>query len=72
MDQCLRSDRSFDFGSRVLMLSLILPAHNEEALVGRTVDSIREAAEQVGEALEVIVVNDASMDATEAVWPCFD
>jgi glycosyltransferase involved in cell wall biosynthesis len=46
------------------MISFIVPAHNEEALIGRTLKSIHEAARVVGEAYEIIVVNDASTDAT--------
>jgi glycosyltransferase involved in cell wall biosynthesis len=46
------------------MISLIVPAHNEEALIEGTLESIHEAARAIGEAYEIIVVNDASRDAT--------
>ena len=46
------------------MISFIVPAHNEEALIVRTLESIHEAARAVGEEYEIIVVNDASTDAT--------
>ncbi len=46
------------------MLSFIVPAHNEEASVGATVDSI--AAACAGIAHEIIVVDDASTDRTAA------
>lgn len=44
--------------------SIILPAHNEEALIGKSVDSARAAADALGEPYEIIVVNDASTDRT--------
>jgi len=46
------------------MISFIVPAHNEEAWVGRCVSAIRSAMELVGEPNEVLVVDDASTDAT--------
>lgn len=49
------------------MLSFIVPAYNEGALIGATIDSIRAAAEAVGEPHEIIVVNDASTDRTADV-----
>jgi cellulose synthase/poly-beta-1,6-N-acetylglucosamine synthase-like glycosyltransferase len=49
------------------MISFIVPAHNEEAWVGRCVTAIRNAMELVGEQHEVIVVDDASTDATGLV-----
>jgi hypothetical protein len=46
------------------MISFIVPAHNEETWVGRCVSAIRSAMEFVGGLNEVIVVDDASTDAT--------
>jgi len=46
------------------MISFIVPAHNEEAWVGRCVSAIRNGAESLGEPHEIIVVDDASSDAT--------
>jgi glycosyltransferase involved in cell wall biosynthesis len=48
------------------MISFIIPAHNEEAWIGRCVDAVHAAA-GVGEAYEVIVVDDASTDATAEI-----
>jgi len=48
-------------------MSVILPAHNEEALIGKAVDSAIRAADAMGEPYEVIVVNDASTDRTADV-----
>jgi glycosyltransferase involved in cell wall biosynthesis len=49
------------------MISFIVPAHNEEAWVGRCVSAIRSAAEPLDEPHEIIVVDDASTDATAAI-----
>jgi glycosyltransferase involved in cell wall biosynthesis len=47
-----------------LMISLIIPAHNEEALLGDTLRILRASAEELGEPFEIIVVDDASTDRT--------
>src|SRR5688572_3041590 len=49
------------------MLSFVVPAHNEQACLGRTVRAIHAAARATGRAYEVIVVDDASTDATAEV-----
>lgn len=49
------------------MISFILPAHNEETLIGRALASIHESAQAARVAYEIIVVNDASTDATREV-----
>jgi glycosyltransferase involved in cell wall biosynthesis len=49
------------------MISFIVPAHNEEAWIGRCLSAIRGAMESLSEAYEVIVVDDASEDATAAI-----
>jgi glycosyltransferase involved in cell wall biosynthesis len=48
------------------VISLIVPAHNEEAVLGPTLDSLR-AAVPAGEPAEIIVVDDDSTDATATV-----
>ena len=48
-------------------VSFIVPAYNEELLLGRTLESIAAATELLGEDVEVIVVDDASTDRTAAV-----
>jgi len=49
------------------MISFIVPAHNEEAWVGRCVSAIKGGAEHLGEHHEIIVVDDASSDATASI-----
>jgi GT2 family glycosyltransferase len=48
-------------------ISFIIPAHNEERLLGRTLTAIDQAAQALGEPFEVIVVDDASTDRTAAI-----
>lgn len=49
------------------MISFIVPAYNEELLLGRTLDAIGAAAQATGEPFEMIVVDDASTDRTAAI-----
>jgi glycosyltransferase involved in cell wall biosynthesis len=49
------------------VISFIIPAYNEEALLGVTLDAIAEAARSSGEPYEVIVVDDGSTDRTAAI-----
>jgi glycosyltransferase involved in cell wall biosynthesis len=49
------------------MLSFIIPAHNEERWIGKCLGSIREAMEKIAEPYEVVVVDDASTDATHQI-----
>jgi glycosyltransferase involved in cell wall biosynthesis len=49
------------------MISFIVPAHNEEACLGRTLEAIRGSADGLALAYEIIVVNDASKDRTAEI-----
>jgi glycosyltransferase involved in cell wall biosynthesis len=49
------------------VLSFIIPAYNEERLIGRTLRAVNAAAAATGTAYEVIVADDASSDRTAAV-----
>lgn len=49
------------------VLSFVIPAHNEERLLGRTLTTLGDAARTSGEPYEIIVVDDASTDGTAAV-----
>ena len=49
------------------MISFVVPAHNEEQLLPATLQAIHAAAQAAGEPYELIVVDDASTDATAAV-----
>lgn len=45
-------------------VSIIVPAHNEEALLGATLDALNAAIAGIGEAHEIVVVDDSSTDRT--------
>ena len=49
------------------MISFIVPAYNEEALIGQTLQAINSAAQNLDEPCEVIVTDDASSDQTAAI-----
>ena len=46
------------------MVSFVVPAHNEEALLGHTLAAVHSAARALGEPYEVVVADDASTDRT--------
>ena len=46
------------------MISFIVPAYNEERLLGPTLDALHAAAQAVGESYELVVVDDGSTDRT--------
>jgi glycosyltransferase involved in cell wall biosynthesis len=49
------------------MISFIVPAHNEQTCLGRTLQAIHESACTVGQSYEIVVANDASTNATAEV-----
>ena len=49
------------------MISFIVPAHNEELWIGKCLASIRSTMGKIAEPYEVIVVDDASTDATPRI-----
>ena len=49
------------------MLSVVIPAHNEEANIAPTVQDFTAALREAGIAHEILVVNDNSSDGTERV-----
>jgi glycosyltransferase involved in cell wall biosynthesis len=49
------------------MISFIIPAHDEEQLIGATLAAIHAAAAEVGEPYEIIVVADACSDRTAEI-----
>jgi dolichol-phosphate mannosyltransferase len=53
--------------ARVRSLSVVLPAHNEEANIGPVVDSALEVLPHLADEYEVLVVDDGSTDATNSV-----
>jgi glycosyltransferase involved in cell wall biosynthesis len=54
------------------MISFIVPAYNEEALIGRTLRAINSAAQNLDEPCEVIVTDDASSDQTASIAEAHD
>jgi cellulose synthase/poly-beta-1,6-N-acetylglucosamine synthase-like glycosyltransferase len=53
--------------TKPLTLSFLIPAYNEEKLVGRCIESIDRAAANYTGKVEIILVNDGSTDRTEKV-----
>jgi glycosyltransferase involved in cell wall biosynthesis len=51
----------------VPLLSFIVPAHNEQQLLARTLQALRTAAREVGVRHEIVVVDDSSTDDTVAI-----
>ena len=49
------------------MISFIVPAHNEEHELPATLDAIHAAASGTGQPYEIVVVDDASTDATPEI-----
>jgi glycosyltransferase involved in cell wall biosynthesis len=49
------------------VISFIIPAHNEQRLIGRTLAAIKRAARSLDEPFEIVVVVDSSNDATAAI-----
>jgi len=49
------------------VITFIIPAHNEEQLLGRTLAALHAASAEIGTPYELIVVDDASTDRTAEV-----
>jgi len=49
------------------MISFIIPAHNEQSMIGQTIRALHAAGSAAHEPYEIIVVDDASTDATTTV-----
>lgn len=49
------------------MLSFIVPAHQEQALLGSTLRALHDAARALGRSYELIVVDDGSTDRTSQI-----
>ena len=47
--------------------SIIIPAYNEEALIGRTIDTLLESASRLKGSFEIVVANDDSNDRTAEI-----
>lgn len=53
--------------NRHINVSFVVPAYNEERLLGTTLDAIHAAARDVALPYEIVVANDASTDATATI-----
>jgi dolichol-phosphate mannosyltransferase len=49
------------------MLSIVIPAHNEEGYITETVQNLGAALRDAGIAHEILVINDSSTDGTERI-----
>ena len=49
------------------MISFVVPAYNEEGLIGRTLDALNRAGQNLVEPYEIVVVDDASTDRTAMI-----
>jgi glycosyltransferase involved in cell wall biosynthesis len=49
------------------MISFIVPAYNEERLLGATLDALHVAGRASGERYELVVVDDGSTDRTAII-----
>ncbi len=49
------------------MISFIIPAHNEELLIGRTIGALRTSTADINEPYEIVVVDDSSTDKTSTM-----
>lgn len=54
-------------GAAPRIISFVVPAHNEERLLGAALDAIHAAARDNARPYEIVVANDASTDATAAI-----
>lgn len=57
----------FAQSKRMRMISFIVPAHNEEAWISRCLSAIEVAMRSVAPSHEILVVDDASTDATASI-----
>lgn len=55
-----------------MKLSFVIPAHNEESCIAECLASVIEHKNQSGYDIEIIVVNNASVDATEKIAKSFE
>src|SRR5215467_13374571 len=60
---CSRSVR----GNLASVISFVVPAYNEERLLGRTLAALHSAARALSQPYELVVVDDGSTDRTAAI-----
>lgn len=55
-----------------MQLAFVIPAFNEEGLIGRCLESVTKRVKQSGVECEIIVVNNASTDRTKEIAEGFE
>ena len=53
--------------SSAIAISFVVPAHNEQASLPRTLQAIHDSARPTGQSYEIVVVDDASTDGTAEI-----
>ena len=48
-------------------LSVIIPAYNEEAVIGHTIDAVARYLQEIGLSHELLIIDDGSTDRTVAI-----
>jgi len=56
-----------DVRGGISMISVIIPAHNEEKYIGKCLDSIALAANNIDSKVEIVVVLNRCTDKTEQI-----
>jgi dolichol-phosphate mannosyltransferase len=60
-----KGQAQFTHAGKISVLSLVIPAHNEEGCIVQTIQSVSQLLEQKNLDYEILVVNDNSRDRTE-------
>ena len=55
-----------------MQLAFVIPAYNEEGLIGRCLESVTKRVKETGIDAEIIVVNNASTDRTKEIAEGFE
>src|ERR1700730_11058374 len=61
----IRPQYSIDTPSTRMQISIVIPAKNEERFIGTAIETVHACLAAAGYGVEVIVVNDGSVDQTE-------
>jgi glycosyltransferase involved in cell wall biosynthesis len=67
MNPLINSHRKKLLQSQAVVISCIVPVHNEEALIADFIDALRAQLMEITHQSEIIVINDGSCDQTEVI-----